>query len=586
MVNIIINGQPVSVPEGTKIMEAAKTAGIEIPHLCYLKDINEISACRLCCVEVEGESKLVPACDNVVAEGMNITTNSPRVKSAVRTNLELILSQHHGHCVECARNGNCQLQTLANEYGIIGNSYPLDPVKEKFNEWPEDFPIIRDASKCVKCMRCIQICDKIQSLGIWNLYGAGSRAHIGVEAGKITASDCSICGQCVTHCPVGALRERNDIDKVRAAIADPNKTVVVQIAPAVRAAWGEEQGLTADEATVNKMAAALRQIGFDYVFDTCFTADLTIMEEGTELLERLKKGDLAKYPMFTSCCPGWVRFIKSQYPQLVKQLSTAKSPQQMFGAVIKGYFANKIEKDPKEIFSVSIMPCTAKKAEAALPTMAFTPGAQDVDVVLTTRELIRMVKAANIQIADMQESAFDSIMGEYTGAGVIFGTTGGVMEAALRTAAFVLTGSNPEPEAFATAPAVLDGVEMPWKEGKFNLNGAEVRIAVTSGLGNTRALCDAIVAEKVKYDFVEIMACPGGCAGGGGQTIHCDDVERAAERGESLRNIDRKMPLRFSHENKDVQALYADYLEKPLSEKSEAMLHTNHFGWAMPNETL
>lgn len=576
MVNLMINRLSVSVPEGTTILEAARSAGVHIPHLCYLKEINEIGACRICSVEVEGEDKLITACNNVVREGMKVTTNSARVRRAARTNLELILSQHNCKCALCVRSGNCQLQKLANDFGILENPFEEDLPTGKWAQWNEKFPLIRDSDKCIKCMRCVQICDKVQSLNVWDLEATGSRTRVDVSGNRrIEEADCSLCGQCITHCPVGALRERSDVDAVMNALEDPEITTVVQIAPAVRTAWGESIGLPPEQATVNRLAGALRQLGFNYVFDTSYSADLTIMEEGSEFLERLQKGDLKQYPMFTSCCPGWVRFIKSQYPELVGQLSTSKSPQQMFGAVIKTYFAKKIGVAPDKICCVSIMPCVAKKAEADLPTMQSVPGVKDVDYVLTTREVLRMLRAERISVHKVWETPFDRLMGDYTGAGVIFGATGGVMEAALRTASYLVTGKNPAPEAFR---AVRDnGEPKPWREATYDLNGTELRVAVASGLGNARKLCDELLKGRVHYDFVEIMACPGGCSGGGGQPIHCDDKERAAERGQVLYSLDRGMPLRFSHENLDVQALYREELGAPLSEKAEELLHTDHF---------
>ena len=585
MVNMMINKIPVEVPEGLTILEAAERAGISIPHLCYLKEINEIGACRLCSVEIEGEKELIPACITHVAEGMKVTTNSSRVRRACRTNLALIMSQHDGYCSSCVRSGTCQLQKLANDFDLLDNPYEKELPAGKLAWWDQDFPLIRDASKCIKCMRCIQVCDKVQSMKVWDLMATGGRTRVDV-AGNISISeaDCALCGQCITHCPTGALMARSDIERVQNAIDDPDTITIVQIAPAVRTAWGESLGLPPEKATVNLMASALRELGFDYVFDTSFTADLTIMEEGYEFLHRLQSGDMEKYPMFTSCCPGWVRFLKSKYPELTSRLSTAKSPQQMFGAVIKNPFAERIGVPRTKICSVSIMPCSAKKAECALPTMRDENGNPDVDYVLTTREVVRMMKKGSVNVETLSESPFDPVMGDYTGAGVIFGATGGVMEAALRTAAFVLNGEKPPVDAFKAVRA--EGQEdKPWREAVFEAGGAKVRVAVTSGLANADALCSAILRGDVKYDFVEVMACPGGCSGGGGQPILGDDVERALTRGEVLYNIDKSMEIRYSHENKDVMKLYEEYLGKPNSEKSEELLHTDHFGWNMPGQS-
>ena len=575
MVTLTIDGLKVTVPAETTILDAAKAVSIKIPTLCYLKEINEIAACRICMVEVEGLERLVPACTTRVRDGMVVHTATDRVKRTRRINLRLILSQHNANCPLCIRNGNCSLQELARDNNLIYNPYPQNiPSKP----WDITNYLIRDESKCVKCMRCIQVCDKVQGMQIWDVVGTGSRTTVGVSLNRtLRESDCALCGQCVTHCPVGALRARDDLQRVYACVKNPELTTIVQVAPAVRAAWAEHLGLTKEEATTGRMVAALRRLGFDYIFDTNFTADLTIMEEGSEFIERFThKADYA-WPMFTSCCPGWVRFMKGQYPQYVDNLSTAKSPQQMFGAIAKSYFAEKMGLDPHKIRVISIMPCTAKKSECDQPNQNDACGDPDVDYVLTTRELERMMRADNIDPKRLPESDFDSPLGSGTGAAVIFGATGGVMDAALRSAYYLITGSNPDPDAF-TAVRGMDG----WKEAKFTIPGAgEVKVAVVSGLGNTRKLMEAIDKGWVEYDFVEVMACPGGCAGGGGQPIH-DGEELAEARGDILWTLDKNAPIRYSHENRDVTTLYAEYLGHPLGHKSHHLLHTDHHGWDMP----
>ncbi len=576
MVTLTIDGRTVTVPEDTTILEAARSIHIDIPTLCYLKDINEIGACRICMVEVEGQPRLVPACDNVVDEGMAVHTNSPRVREARRVNLRLLLSQHDTKCTKCTRSGNCKLQQLTNDYNLLGEHY-IDDLRNA----PPDFsnPVVRIENRCVKCMRCIQICDKVQTMGIWDLMGTGSHTTVGVARTRtLGESDCTFCGQCITHCPVGGLQEHDDTGKVFDALADPQRITVVQMAPAVRAAWAEYFHLDPKYASAERMVTALKTMGFDYVFDTNFAADLTIMEEGSEFLERFTHRNKYHWPMFTSCCPGWVRFVKSQFPAYIGNLSTAKSPQQMFGAVVKSYFADQLNVDPKKLFVVSIMPCTAKKAEAALPTMKDAEGDRDVDVVLTTREIVRMFRGEQINPAVLPETPFDSPLGTGTGAAVVFGATGGVMDAALRSAYYMVTGKNPNPDAFHSVRG-LDS----WKEAVFTIPGAgDVRVAVVSSLGATRKLMNAIDAGEADYDFVEVMACPGGCAGGGGQPIH-DGVEMAARRGGVLWRLDRTADIRFSHENADVQALYKEYLRQPLGHKAHTLLHTDHFGWKMPS---
>ena len=568
MVNLTIDGVRVSVPENTTLMDAAAATGVRIPRLCFLKDINEIAACRVCLVEVEGHERLITACNNTVVEGMVVHTNSPRVRRARRTNVQLILSQHDCRCAVCVRSGNCALQELANDMGCIGNPYGEKP---EATAWNMDFPIIRDNAKCIKCMRCIQVCDKVQTLGVWDVMGTGSRTTVNVSNGrKIEDADCSLCGQCITHCPVAALRERDDTDKVLAALHDPEVVTVVQLAPAVRAAWGEQFGLTPDIATEKRLATILRHMGVEYVFDTNFAADLTIMEEGTEFIERFTHPSSAPRPMLTGCCPGWMRFVKTQAPELLGNISTCKSPQQMFGAITKTYFAEKMGIDPAKICCVSVMPCTAKKDECTWDGMDSAGTGRDVDYVLTTRELARMIRAEAIDPSVVPESEFDSPLGEYTGAGVIFGATGGVMEAALRTAFKLVTGKNPGVDVFREVRGMN-----PWKEAEFNIGGAVVHTAVVHGLGNVRKLIDAIRRGEVHYDFVEVMACPGGCVGGGGQPIH-DGQEYAERRAPVLYEIDQKKSIRFSHENPEIIHLYENYLEKPCSEKSHHLLHVEH----------
>ena len=569
MVTLTINGQTVQVPAGTTILEAAEKAGIKIPTLCYLKDINKIAACRMCVVEVEGSDRLAAACDTPVEEGLVVHTNTPKVRKARRVNMELLLSQHASYCSTCIRSGNCPLQKLANDLNIHEMPYHVHVARGYTDT---STPLVRQASKCIKCMRCVQICEKVQTMGIWDLAGTGSRTTVDVSGNRtLKTSDCTFCGQCVTHCPTGALTARDDTVKVLDALADPEITTVVQIAPAVRVAWAESFGLTGKKAATGKMVAALRRLGFDYVFDTNFSADLTIMEEGSEFLERFTHRDRYHWPMFTSCCPGWVRFIKSQFPHYVDCLSTAKSPQQMFGAVAKTYFAEKIGVDPHRMFVVSIMPCMAKKSECALPTMRDACGDPDVDAVLTTREMDRLFRSDNIQPGDLPEEAFDSPLGTGTGAAVIFGATGGVMDAALRSAYYLVTGENPDPDAFTAVRG-----NKPWKEAVFSIPGAgEIRVAVVSGLGNTRKLMKALESGQGRYDFVEVMACPGGCAGGGGQPIH-DGEELAGKREDALWKLDQKATIRFSHENPEIQSLYQEFLERPLGKKSHHLLHTDH----------
>ncbi|MCQ2513002.1 MAG: [FeFe] hydrogenase, group A [Lachnospiraceae bacterium] len=580
MVNLIIDGRNVQVEEGTSILEAAKRVGVKIPTLCYLKGVNEIGACRACLVEIEGIDRLVASCDNVCTEGMVVHTNTARVFEARRTNVELLLSQHRVECPSCERNETCQLKKVAYDMGARST----DSYKNEYIliEWEKNVPIIRDESKCIKCYRCVSECEKVQTVNIWDMIGSGTHTSVGVQNHvKLSDSGCVFCGQCVTHCPTNALSVRNDISKVggfNGGLNNPEKVTVVQIAPAVRTAWGEDFGLSPEQANEKVLAAVLRRIGFDYVFDTNFSADLTIMEEGTEFLERFTHKDQYPWPMFTSCCPGWVRFVKTQFPEFTGNLSTAKSPQQMFGAVTKTYFAENIGVAPENIYCVSIMPCSAKKAEMEIPNINdAAEGVKDVDCVLTTRELCRLIKAKNIDVAAIEEEEFDSPLGTGSGAAVIFGATGGVMEAALRTCYYILTGENPNADETFKAVRASNS-DKPWVEAEYNVAGNIVKAAVVNSLGNTRKLLNAIKDGEVEYDFVEVMACPGGCVGGGGQPIHYNE-EWAADRAKVVYNYDAKNVLRFSHENPEIQTLYADFLKEPCSERSHHLLHTDHFGW-------
>ena len=573
MVRLTIDGRSVTVKKGTTVLEAARQAGVRIPTLCYLKEINQIGACRVCMVELEGCDRLIPSCDTPCEEGMVIRTNTQRVRDTRRLNVEMILSRHHTNCTSCVRSGNCTLQTLAREMNVLALPFPQEPV---FRDWDLTYPLIRDMSKCVNCMRCVSICDKVQNMNVWSVTGTGTRTAVSIRDRKdLMDAGCTFCGQCITHCPVGALRARDDTLKVFNALADPDKICVVQVAPAVRAAWGEDFDLSPENASVGRMVGTLKAMGFDYVFDTDFAADLTIMEEGSEFIQRMTNPGSAPMPMFTSCCPGWIRYVKIKHPELADNLSTAKSPQQMFGAVAKTYFAKKIGVDPEKIFCVSIMPCTAKKYECAVDEVNDAGAGRDVDESITTREFVRMAKVCQIDPMTVEESAFDDPLGESTGAAVIFGATGGVMEAALRSAAYLITGQNPDPDAFSSVRG-LDG----WKERTFRAGDVTVRTAVANGLANAEKLIRALKKGEVQYDFVEIMACPGGCAGGGGQPIE-DGVELAGKRGKILYDLDKDAPLRFSHENPSVQKLYKDYLGEPLSHEAHHLLHTDIKEWKL-----
>lgn len=568
MVNITIDRHKMEVPTGTTILDAAEAHGIHIPTLCYYKDLNDIGACRMCLVEMKDKEQLVTACNTKVYEGMSLETNTPAVREARQTNLNLILSQHRVDCTSCIRGDNCSLQDMANNLSVTTQDYQKELDAQK---WDMTFPLIRDNSKCIKCMRCVQVCDHVQELHVWDVLHPGAESDIGVRENQpIREVNCSLCGQCVTHCPVGALSERDDVPEMMAALADPNVTTVVQIAPSIRAAWGEDFGMTPKEATVQRLASVLKHIGFDYVFDTSFSADLTIMEEASEFLHFMQNRPDDGLPLFTSCCPGWVRFAKTEYPEILNHLSTSKSPQQMFGAVAKTWYADKLKLEPKQIYSVSIMPCIAKKAEAEMPSMTRPDNTPDVDLVLTTRELNRMIKSEYLDPTKFPETQLDDPLGVYSGAGVIFGSTGGVMEAALRSAYYFVNHTNTDADTFSAARG-QDGC----REVNTEIGGIPIRGIAVNGLGNARHLIDDIKAGRRQCDFVEVMACPGGCVGGGGQPIH-DGIEMAARRAPTLYALDENKTIRFSHENPSIKQIYSDYFGEPLSEKAEAILHTHH----------
>ncbi|WP_373325776.1 NADH-dependent [FeFe] hydrogenase, group A6 [Sporomusa paucivorans] len=565
IVNITIDGIPVSCPETTLILDAAKMVGIDIPVLCYHPDLKVRATCRLCVVELKGQKKLKTACSNEVWDGAEFITNSPAVRQARKDVLELILAEHPQDCLQCIRNTNCELQQLARDFGIA---------KPLFENQPKQIPveasngvIVRDMSKCVKCGRCVEMCQEVQTVGAINT------AHRSVDYEITTAFDrplqdstCVYCGQCIAVCPVGALYENDETEKVWQAIADTDNHVLVQVAPAVRVALGEEFGLAPGSITTGKMVAALRRLGFDKVFDTDFAADVTIMEEGSELLERMSQG--GTLPLITSCSPGWINFVETFYPDLLDNVSTCKSPQQMFGALAKSYYPEKAGIDAAKIVSVSIMPCTAKKYESARPEMNGS-GYRDVDIVLTTRELARMIKQAGFDFNKLTEEEFDAPLGLSTGAAVIFGTSGGVMEAALRTVYEVVTGKELANVDFEGVRG-LTGV----KEAEVDLDGKKVKVAIANGLKNARVILDKIRAGDCEYQFVEIMCCPGGCIGGGGQPWGTTKATKEA-RMAGLYQADRELPIRQSHKNPAVKALYDEFLGKPLSHKSHELLHTH-----------
>ena len=575
MLNIKINGVDYKAPAGSTILEACRYANIEIPTLCFLKDLNEIAACRVCMVEVKNARSLVAACVYPINEGIEIFTNSKRVVESRKKTIELILSNHRMDCLSCVRSGNCELLALARANGVDDTKYQGSKTPSKIDD--SSAHLIRDNSKCVLCRRCIAACSKLQSVGVIGTNNRGFKTIVGSQFDiPLGDTSCVHCGQCINVCPVGALYEKSDADKVLDAIRDPEKFVVVQTAPAVRATIAEEFGAPIGTNGEGKMVAALRRIGFDKVFDTDFAADLTIMEEGTELIERLNSKK-AVLPMITSCSPGWIKFIENYYPDLLPHVSTCKSPQQMFGATLKTYYATKNKIDPKKIVSVSVMPCTAKKFEIHRDDQsAAGKGIPDLDYTMTTRELARMIKKLGIDWNTLPEEEFDSPMGTDTGAAVIFGTSGGVMEAALRTAAEILAGKKMKSLDYKEVRG-MKGI----KEASYTVKkGLTVKVAVASGTANARVLLDAIREGKADYHFIEIMCCPGGCINGGGQPqvpAHIrNTVDFRQKRAMVLYNQDKSMKLRKSHENPDIQKLYKEWFGKPGSEKAHHALHTSY----------
>ena len=566
MVNITINNIPLQVEEGTKIIEAAKKINIDIPHLCYHPDQRIKAHCRICSVEVVGKRRLLAACSTEVWEGMEVHTDTPIVRDAQIGILKLLLADHDQDCLSCPRNQNCDLQTLCSRFNIQ-NSH-LKKVCEKQPSIETNPSIVRNPSKCIKCGRCIRACKDVQGIGALTYAHRSDKIIVTTAYGKpMEQTDCILCGQCSLVCPTGAIVEKDDTQKVLDALLDPTKHVLVQTAPSIRVALGDAFNLPKGALVTGQMVTALKMLGFDRVFDTNFSADLTILEEGSELLHRLQNG--GKLPMITSCSPGWVNFMEKHYGDFIDHLSSAKSPMSMFGAVMKSYYAEKSGIDPKDIYTVSIMPCTAKKFEAARPDLA-KDGIPYVDAVLTTRELTKLIKYVGLSFENLQESEFDSPYDIGSGAGAIFGNTGGVMEAALRTVYEKVTGQTLADLDF-TAVRGFEGI----KEATINIAGTEVRVAVAHTLKNARKIMEQIKAGESNYHFIEIMACPGGCIGGGGQPIGTTNAIRK-ERIEALYELDRNLPYRKSHENPEILAIYKEYFGEPLSKKAHELLHTHY----------
>ncbi len=573
MVKVKINGIEVEVPAGSTILEAAYKAGIDIPTLCYLKDINEIGACRICVVEVKGARGLVTACVYPVADGMEVFTNTEKVQKARKMNLELVLSTHNQDCLGCVRSGDCELQKLSKDYGIKDtNKWEGETI-----QWPLDDSaahMYRDNTKCILCRRCVAACGATQGIGVIGANERGFETHIASAFEMpLDATSCVSCGQCIVVCPTGAIAEKDDTDKVWAALADPTKHVVVQTAPSIRATLGECFNMPIGTNVQGKMVAAARRLGFDKVFDTDFAADLTIMEEATEFLHRFTEG--GAMPLITSCSPGWVKYCETYFPDFIPNLSSCKSPQQMFGAVAKTYYAQKMGLDPKDIVVVAVMPCVAKKFEAGRDNQA-AAGVPDVDVAITTREFARMIEKAGIKFDRLPDEEFDRVMGEASGAGHIFGASGGVMEAALRTAAEVLTGKELEKPEFMEVRGTDKGI----KEAVYTLAGKTIRVAAVSGLANAKEILTKVRNGEAEYDFIEIMACPGGCINGGGQPTQPASVRNFVDlkslRAGALYSQDERMTLRKSHMNEEVKALYAEFLGEPGSHKAHEILHTSY----------
>ena len=571
-ITIKINGMDVTAPAGSTILEAARLAHIEIPTLCYLKEINEIGACRMCVVEVKGARTLVTACVYPINEGMEVWTNTPKVIESRKKTLQLLLSNHRKECLSCVRSGNCELQQLCRDLGVTDeHKYDGEMLESEIDTSAAH--MIRDNSKCILCRRCVAVCEKVQGIGVIGANERGFKTYIGSAFDMgLGETSCVSCGQCIAVCPTGALREKDYIDEVLEAVADPEKYVCVQTAPSVRAALGEEFGYPMGTDVEGKMAAALRRIGFDKVFDTDFSADLTIMEEAHEFLDRVQNGGVL--PMITSCSPGWIKYCEHYFPDMTENLSSCKSPQQMFGAVLKTYYAEKMGIDPKKIVSVSIMPCTAKKFEIGRPDQS-AAGVPDVDYAMTTRELARMIKRLGIRFNELPDEGFDDPLGESTGAAVIFGATGGVMEAALRTAVETLTGEElPNPD-FVDVRGTK-GI----KEATYNVAGMDVKVAVASGLGNARQLLEKVKAGEADYHFIEIMGCPGGCVNGGGQPQVSGTVRNTVDvqgiRAKVLYDNDAAQTIRKSHENPSIKKVYEEYFGEPGSHKAHEVLHTTY----------